>query len=127
MSKEYPLGRESSATNPFYSPRVVPSLYFTSVVEIVAGDRHCLARTHYDRLFAWGKNSHGQLGLGHKEWKETPTEIMHSRGYHFFFSKFFLLALFLGQQTHTHTHTHTINNETNTMKKEGIDAIKCWH
>lgn len=40
------------------------------------GERHCLLRTRYNRIFGWGKNNHGQLGLGDTETRRTPTEIL---------------------------------------------------
>ena len=38
--------------------------------------RHCLLRTRYNRIFGWGKNNHGQLGMGDTETRDKPTEIV---------------------------------------------------
>jgi E3 ubiquitin-protein ligase HERC4 len=33
------------------------------VVDIVVGNEHCLALADDGKVWAWGNNSHGQLGL----------------------------------------------------------------
>jgi len=42
---------------------------------IAAGDDHCLAATEEGRLFAWGANSNGQLGVGRNDDQAEPTEV----------------------------------------------------
>ncbi len=44
--------------------RIIRGLATVSVVQIAAGEDHCLALTSGGRLFAWGSNQFGQLGLG---------------------------------------------------------------
>lgn len=46
---------------------------------IAAGDDHCLAVTEDGRLFAWGANSNGQLGVGRSDDQATPTEVRELR------------------------------------------------
>jgi len=45
------------------------------VVRIDSGSRHGVALTRDGRVFAWGQNNLGQLGLGHTSRAEPPTEI----------------------------------------------------
>jgi alpha-tubulin suppressor-like RCC1 family protein len=53
-------------------PRFVPSLIegfavferHSRIVQVVCGGRHCIAVSSTGRVFTWGSNSHGQLGLG---------------------------------------------------------------
>jgi len=34
-------------------------------VQLSCGMDHCIARTSLRKVFTWGDNTHGQLGLGH--------------------------------------------------------------
>eukprot|EP01083_Nonionella_stella_P012935 36526_1 len=70
------LGRQNFVRWPSYQPSVIPSVYYQSVMEIAAGEKHCLLRTRYNRLFGWGRNNHGQLGVGDTETRMKPTEIL---------------------------------------------------
>ncbi len=45
------------------------------VVETAAGAEHSLARTASGRVFAWGANESGQLGLGHTRRPDKPTPV----------------------------------------------------
>lgn len=42
----------------------IPSLRQVDVAQIALGNEHCLARTSDGRVLAWGRHTHGQLGLG---------------------------------------------------------------
>jgi alpha-tubulin suppressor-like RCC1 family protein len=44
--------------------------------DIVVGNWHCLAITSKKKVYAWGKNKYGQLGLGHTNNMSTPTSIL---------------------------------------------------
>mmetsp|Transcript_241 Transcript_241/g.651 ORF Transcript_241/g.651 Transcript_241/m.651 type:complete len:1212 (-) Transcript_241:374-4009(-) len=44
-------------------------------VELAAGRRHVLAATLGGRVYAWGENSQGQLGLGLASSKDTPEKV----------------------------------------------------
>lgn len=70
------LGRSNFVRWPNFQANVIPNVYFNCVVEIAAGERHCLLRTRYNRIFGWGKNNHGQLGMGDTETRVKPTEIV---------------------------------------------------
>lgn len=45
-------------------PKVVGQLLHRPVVAIASGESHCLALTIGGNVFAWGENTHGQLGTG---------------------------------------------------------------
>uniref|UniRef100_A0A4W3I9N5 HECT and RLD domain containing E3 ubiquitin protein ligase 3 n=1 Tax=Callorhinchus milii TaxID=7868 RepID=A0A4W3I9N5_CALMI len=45
-------------------PRLVKSLSGHEVTQVTCGSWHCMALTKDGQLFAWGQNTHGQLGLG---------------------------------------------------------------
>lgn len=48
------------------------------IVKIESGDNFCLALDDSGKVFSWGKNEYGQLGLGHQSQQlklSTPTEI----------------------------------------------------
>ena len=50
--------------------------FSTKIVDVACGFEHTIARGRNDRIYAWGKNTYGQLGLG-KSIEETnePVEI----------------------------------------------------
>ena len=70
------LGRDNSNTSPSFEANVIGSVYYNCVTEIAVGERHCLLRTRYNRIYGWGRNNHGQLGLGDTETRHKPTEIV---------------------------------------------------
>ncbi len=45
------------------------------IVSVACGPRHTLALTSSGRVFAWGCNANGQLGLGDKENRYVPTLV----------------------------------------------------
>ncbi|XP_041049699.1 probable E3 ubiquitin-protein ligase HERC3 isoform X3 [Carcharodon carcharias] len=45
-------------------PRLIRTLNGCLVIQVTCGSWHCMALTKDGRLFAWGQNAHGQLGLG---------------------------------------------------------------
>ena len=44
--------------------------------DVITGAWHCLAITSKKKVYAWGKNKYGQLGLGHTNNLHTPTSIL---------------------------------------------------
>jgi alpha-tubulin suppressor-like RCC1 family protein len=63
-----------------YEPGVTrtPLHYLTEGVKIVSiavGADHTLALTEAGRVMAWGANSRGQLGIGHRESTAEPVEV----------------------------------------------------
>jgi alpha-tubulin suppressor-like RCC1 family protein len=67
-----------------WKPRIVKTFSNISVLTISAGVHHCIALTVGNRVWTWGRNNHGQLGLTtnddgqHKieaPWVNTPTPI----------------------------------------------------
>jgi alpha-tubulin suppressor-like RCC1 family protein len=61
----------------YNAPQLVKELKEYAIMAIAAGYAHSLALDDQGRMWAWGWNGHGQLGLGpedtHDYW--TPTEI----------------------------------------------------
>ncbi|XP_055530268.1 probable E3 ubiquitin-protein ligase HERC4 isoform X2 [Wyeomyia smithii] len=57
------LGHDSDQSS-FSTPRMVKSIATKTIVQIAAGQMHCLALTNSGELYAWGANGYGQLGLG---------------------------------------------------------------
>ncbi|KAJ9519970.1 hypothetical protein QJQ45_014702 [Haematococcus lacustris] len=53
------------------SPQLVAGLWGQPVVQLCAGEDHSLALTATHHVFSWGRNQHGQLGLG----VEEPAEL----------------------------------------------------
>ncbi len=51
-----------------------------NVVQVASGFRHSLALTDSGRLFSFGDNSHGQLGLGNSVGNRTLTPQVSSKG-----------------------------------------------
>ncbi|GIQ80518.1 hypothetical protein KIPB_001328 [Kipferlia bialata] len=44
-------------------------------VDVCSGQQHTLALSSNGRVFAWGKNGNGQLGLGDTRTRKTPVEL----------------------------------------------------
>lgn len=60
----------------------IPSLRQVPVSQIAVGNEHCLARTPDGRVLAWGRHTHGQLGLGVNfsiECIPVPSEVVLAR------------------------------------------------
>ncbi|XP_032080220.1 probable E3 ubiquitin-protein ligase HERC6 [Thamnophis elegans] len=48
------------------TPEKIDSLSMYNVIQVACGHYHSIALTKDGRIFSWGQNSHGQLGLGKK-------------------------------------------------------------
>lgn len=57
------------------TPQHVLPLWPLGVVQVACGGSHSAAMTSDGRLFTWGRNRHGQLGLGDFEGRATPTPV----------------------------------------------------
>ncbi|XP_038060097.1 probable E3 ubiquitin-protein ligase HERC4 [Patiria miniata] len=75
-------GCGSEDREPKRTPRFLKRLSMHHVVQVACGGAHCVALTKGGRLFVWGDNTYGQLGLGHTSVKyvEKPTEITSLHG-----------------------------------------------
>lgn len=54
-------------------PTLVPSKL--NIIQISSGCEHAAFLTDEGHIFTWGKNNHGQLGLGESDKKDVPTPI----------------------------------------------------
>lgn len=57
------------------APQQVLPLWPLGVVQVSCGGSHSAAMTLGGRLFTFGRNRHGQLGLGDFEGRATPTPV----------------------------------------------------
>mmetsp|Transcript_5026 Transcript_5026/g.10453 ORF Transcript_5026/g.10453 Transcript_5026/m.10453 type:complete len:1130 (+) Transcript_5026:794-4183(+) len=56
-------------------PRLVQALEAVRIVSIAARGAHTMALSMEGKVFSWGRNDEGQLGLGHRMPCKTPTEV----------------------------------------------------
>ena len=56
-------------------PKVIEALRGKDVIDISLGPVHCLALTRDGKVYAWGGNDKGQLGISNCESKNIPTEV----------------------------------------------------
>lgn len=61
-------------------PRIVDGLANWRISSISAGDHHVLGLTKAGKVYAWGRNDHGQLGLDDTAFRETPVLITFFQG-----------------------------------------------
>ncbi|XP_022087391.1 probable E3 ubiquitin-protein ligase HERC4 [Acanthaster planci] len=63
-------------------PRLLKQLSVHHVVQVACGGAHSIALTRGGKLFVWGDNTYGQLGLGHilQKCLERPNEITSLHG-----------------------------------------------
>ena len=47
-----------------------------SFADVSSGGRHCIAVSRSGAVYTWGWNAHGQLGLGHKDDVDTPSQVV---------------------------------------------------
>ncbi|XP_069571291.1 probable E3 ubiquitin-protein ligase HERC3 isoform X1 [Brachyistius frenatus] len=66
------LGLGGNGSN---SPQYVRSLSGIPLVQIAAGGEHSFALSFSGGAFGWGRNDHGQLGLGDATDRNTPTHV----------------------------------------------------
>ncbi|XP_044756783.1 probable E3 ubiquitin-protein ligase HERC1 [Coccinella septempunctata] len=66
-----------SADATYLQPILIEDLAHHRVIDISAGDTHCLALTEDYEVYAWGTNNVGQCGLGHSSTPITrPTKVV---------------------------------------------------
>lgn len=56
-------------------PKLVESLLSKLIIRVAGGWRHTMAADQEGRLYAWGWNKFGQLGLGDTEDRSAPTPV----------------------------------------------------
>ncbi|KAK3089327.1 hypothetical protein FSP39_002760 [Pinctada imbricata] len=75
------LGRGPVSQAEQRNTKLVKDLAIYNTVQIASGAYHCLALTDDGKLFSWGDNTHGQLGLGPgTAYHDRPQQIMSLRG-----------------------------------------------
>ncbi|XP_036996962.2 probable E3 ubiquitin-protein ligase HERC6 isoform X1 [Artibeus jamaicensis] len=58
-----------------FTPKKIKTLTDKKIIQVSCGDYHSLALSEDGQVFSWGKNSHGQLGLG----KDVPSQASPQR------------------------------------------------
>ncbi|EKX44803.1 hypothetical protein GUITHDRAFT_53747, partial [Guillardia theta CCMP2712] len=58
-----------------FTPRPVPALAGTPVLEVAAGGAHCVLVTRENVVMAWGLGKFGQLGTGSRSRQMLPVEV----------------------------------------------------
>ncbi|XP_059521658.1 probable E3 ubiquitin-protein ligase HERC6 isoform X1 [Myotis daubentonii] len=58
-----------------FTPKKIKTLDGIKIIQVSCGDYHSLALSEDGQVFSWGKNSHGQLGLG----KDFPSQASPQR------------------------------------------------
>uniref|UniRef100_A0A0D9QWA7 HECT and RLD domain containing E3 ubiquitin protein ligase family member 6 n=1 Tax=Chlorocebus sabaeus TaxID=60711 RepID=A0A0D9QWA7_CHLSB len=58
-----------------FTPKKITTLNGIKIIQVSCGHYHSLALSKDSQVFSWGKNSHGQLGLG----KEIPSQASPQR------------------------------------------------
>jgi len=71
------LGREPVAKEENGRPFPVLGLLEYEVTQVSAGMRHCLALVSPGRVWAWGRNKAGQLGVGDYRDRTHPVKVCH--------------------------------------------------
>eukprot|EP00761_Pharyngomonas_kirbyi_P009679 gb/GECH01009697.1/.p1 GENE.gb/GECH01009697.1/~~gb/GECH01009697.1/.p1 ORF type:complete len:1087 (+),score=371.39 gb/GECH01009697.1/:1-3261(+) len=58
-------------------PSLISKLADKNVVDIAAGGYHCACVTDDGKIYSWGNNIYGQLGIGEKETHSEPMLVSH--------------------------------------------------
>jgi len=66
-------GRDRNSPAPIAGLTAEPEL--SQVVDVAAGDVHSCALTSAGTVYCWGKNTHGQLGLGDPDVRTSPVRV----------------------------------------------------
>ncbi|KAI8521409.1 putative E3 ubiquitin-protein ligase herc4 [Branchiostoma belcheri] len=66
---------DSVLTSHFKEARMVKELSSLQIVQVACGGKHSLALANDGRIFSWGNNSHGQLGIGSTQNQSKPQEL----------------------------------------------------
>jgi alpha-tubulin suppressor-like RCC1 family protein len=69
------LGTELSAVIPAPSLSAMPIEGLTDIVRVRMGARHACALDSSARLYCWGSDGYGQLGLGSMVWYPDPVQL----------------------------------------------------
>ncbi|XP_067850559.1 probable E3 ubiquitin-protein ligase HERC4 isoform X2 [Heptranchias perlo] len=73
--------KESAAKSKDFSivkPQIFKSLSETNIIQVACGNNHSLALSKDGRLFAWGQNTYGQLGLGTEDLSQCNPQCVKS-------------------------------------------------
>ncbi|MCH9662060.1 MAG: hypothetical protein K0U66_00190 [Gammaproteobacteria bacterium] len=74
------LGQADTDTESFATPQRVGTA--TNWLNVIAGEDHSCATTTVDmKMFCWGKNNDGELGLGNTDDQNTPQELANLTGW----------------------------------------------
>lgn len=62
-NSKHQLGQEDKTPSAF--PVLLEALVRQGIIDLSIGHGHCLALDEDGKVYAWGDNAHGQLGVGH--------------------------------------------------------------
>lgn len=68
-------GHGDKAETDWVKPRSIKMLHEALVTQVVCGRRHTLCVTATSQVYAWGRNSSGQLGVGDTNDRRSPTLV----------------------------------------------------
>ena len=61
------------------SPVAVPGLWGVAVVQVAAGEAHCIALGACGGVWSWGRGKHGALGHGGVRDEDAPRQVRRLR------------------------------------------------
>lgn len=70
------IGYSSQSYSTFSNPTQIPDMNEIIIRKIICGSSHVLAINDVGKLFSWGFNDFGQLGLGDTTCRSKPTKIV---------------------------------------------------
>ena len=75
-SNEYgQCGQGDKAEADWVKPRSIKALHEALVTQVICGRYHTLCVTATSQVYAWGRNSSGQLGLGDTHDRRAPALV----------------------------------------------------
>ena len=67
--------QKSSEVEIAYKPDAVDGIDTRNIVSVSAGSSHALALDEFGQVFAWGRGTEGQLGLGNRATQDAAHKV----------------------------------------------------